>query len=89
MMLQLYRGINARDFKGWEERLLDLMAQVPTTVLWGDKSPFITPERAERFGKAQVEHFADYSHWLPVEAPDLVAQRLDAFLQGQQGQSQQ
>jgi hypothetical protein len=26
-----------------------------------------------------VHHFADYGHWLPLEAPDALAERLDAF----------
>ena len=79
MMLKLYRSIDPRDFVGWEDRLRDLTTHVPTLVLWGDKDPFIAPKFAEQFGQAQVEHFPENGHWLAVEAPELVAQRLAAF----------
>ncbi len=79
MMLKLYRSINPEDFVGWEDRLHDLTAHVPTLVLWGDKDPFITPDYAESFGAAQVEHFPHNGHWLAIEAPDEVAKRLAAF----------
>ncbi len=79
MMLKLYRSVNPKDFVGREERLHALTAHVPTLVLWGDRDPFAAPTYAEQFGSAQVEHFPQNSHWLPIEAPDVVAQRLTAF----------
>lgn len=79
MMIKLYRSINPRDFIKWEDRLKDLTAHVPTLVLWGDKDPFITPEYAEQFGQAQVEHFPQNGHWLAIESPEIVAQRLTTF----------
>lgn len=80
MMLKLYRSINPKDFVEREDRLRELTAQVPTLVLWGDKDPFITPEYADQFGSTQVEHFPQNGHWLAVEAPEVVAQRLTTFL---------
>ena len=80
MMIKLYRSINPKDFIGKEDRLRELTAHVPTLVLWGDKDPFITPEYAEQFGSAQVEHLSQNGHWLAVEAPEMVAQRLLTFL---------
>lgn len=80
MMLRLYRGINPKDFVGWEDRFAELTKHVPTHVLWGDKDPFAAPGNAARFGQAQVEHFSEYGHWLPVEAPEIVADRLQTFL---------
>ena len=79
MMLTLYRSINPSDFVGREDRLHSLTDQVPTLVLWGDKDPFITPDYAEQFGNAHVEHFPQNGHWLAVESPGVVAQRLTAF----------
>ncbi len=79
MMLKLYRSINPRDFVGWEERLRDLMTRVPALVLWGDKDPFITPEYAQQFGSARVEHFPHNGHWLAVESPENVTERLMTF----------
>lgn len=67
-MLRMYRSRSANDFKGWEDKLLTLLETKPAIVLWGDKDPFITPAYADRYGKAQVHHFTDYSHWLPLEA---------------------
>ena len=79
MMLKLYRSINPKDFVGREDRLHDLTSRIPTLVLWGDKDPFITPEYAEQFGGAHVEHFPQNGHWLAIESPEVVAQRLATF----------
>ncbi len=79
MMLKLYRSINPKDFIEKEGHLQNLTARVPTLVLWGDKDPFITPEYAEQFGSAHVEHFPENGHWLAVESPRIVAQRLATF----------
>jgi pimeloyl-ACP methyl ester carboxylesterase len=79
MALKLYRSIGPRDFIGWEDRLQVFSAQHPTLVLWGDQDPFIRPEHAEHFGSAEIEHFAQNGHWLAVESPDVVAQRLAIF----------
>lgn len=79
MILRLYRSLDPRVFAGWDARLVALTAEVPTLVLWGDQDPFIAPAYAGRFGAARVEHFPDRGHWLAVEAPDLVADRLTSF----------
>jgi pimeloyl-ACP methyl ester carboxylesterase len=79
MTLRLYRSLNPRDLKGWEDKLVALTQQVPTLVLWGDRDPFISPAYADRYGAAQVEHFAECDHWLAIEAPEIVAGRLAAF----------
>lgn len=79
MMLKLYRSVNPKDFVGKEDRLVELTARIPTLVLWGDKDPFIASSFADRYGKAQVEHFPENGHWLAVEAPEVVASRLNAF----------
>jgi pimeloyl-ACP methyl ester carboxylesterase len=79
MMIKLYRSIDPKDFIGWEEHLRDLTTHVPTLVLWGDKDPYITPDYAEQFGSAQVEHFPQNGHWLAVEIPETVTQRLATF----------
>ncbi len=79
MMLKLYRSINRQDFVGKEDRLHDLTVHVPTLVLWGDEDPFIAPEYAEQFGNARVEHFPQNGHWLAIESPEIVAQRLATF----------
>jgi len=76
MTLRLYRSLNPHDFIGWEDKFVALTRQVPTLVLWGDRDPFIAPSFADRYGAAQVEHFAEYDHWLALEAPEIVADRL-------------
>ena len=79
MMLKLYRSVNPKDFVGREDRLHNLTAHAPTLVLWGDKDPFIAPEYADQFGSAHVEHFPQNGHWLALESPRIVAQRLATF----------
>ena len=79
MALRHYRALDAANFRGWEDRLRDLTAHVPTLVAWGDRDPFIAPTFAERFGAQEVYHFADCGHWLPLEAPEALAAHLDAF----------
>jgi haloalkane dehalogenase len=79
-ILRMYRGRDSKDFLGWEDRLLDTLNSKPAIVLWGDRDPFITPDFADRWGKAEVHHFTEYSHWLPLEAPDQYAAALIPWL---------
>jgi haloalkane dehalogenase len=80
MALRHYRALDSANFRGWEDRLLQLTAQVPTFVAWGDQDPYVSASWAERFGAQEVHHFAEYSHWLPLEAPDELSKLLGAFL---------
>jgi pimeloyl-ACP methyl ester carboxylesterase len=82
MVLRWYRATDPRNFAGWDEKLLQLTAQVPTLVLWGEHDPYIPARYAERFGTANVERFTGAGHWLPAEAPKEVADRLLRFLHG-------
>jgi pimeloyl-ACP methyl ester carboxylesterase len=79
-VLKMYRARNSADFAGWDAKLIALLDEKPGIVLWGDRDPFIDPAYADRFGAAQVHHFNEFSHWLPLEAPDQVAERLIAWL---------
>lgn len=79
MALRHYRALDSANFRGWEERLRELTARVPTLVCWGDRDPFISPAFAERFGAREVHHFADYGHWLPLEATEALSERLGTF----------
>jgi pimeloyl-ACP methyl ester carboxylesterase len=79
MALRHYRALDSAVFRGWEDRLRDLTRQVPTIVCWGDQDPAIAPTFADRFGAQEVHHFAANSHWLPLETPDELAERLNAF----------
>jgi len=79
-ILRMYRSRSSKDFIGWEDKLLTVLEEKPSIVLWGDKDPFITPQYAERFGKAQVHHFKDFSHWLPLEAPEQYTEVLLSWL---------
>lgn len=80
-ILRMYRERDAKDFVGWEDKLLALLKAKPALVLWGDKDPFITPNYAERFEGAQIHHFETFSHWLPLEAPDAYAGVLVPWLE--------
>ncbi len=80
-ILRMYRERNPeRDFIGWDEKSKALMQQKPSMVLWGDKDPFASSTFADTFGAKQVYHFKDYSHWLPLEAPDEYAEKLSAWM---------
>jgi pimeloyl-ACP methyl ester carboxylesterase len=85
MALRHYRALDSANFRGWEDRLRDLAAQVPTMVCWGDRDPFVAPSYAERFGAQEVYHFAECGHWLPLEVPEALAERLDTFLHAGNG----
>jgi len=79
-ILRMYRERDSKDFKGWEDKLLAVLKHKPALVLWGDRDPFISPAYAERYLGAQVHHFAEYSHWLPLEAPTEYADVLVPWL---------
>jgi len=81
-ILRMYRTRNPQqDFIGWEDELRSMVVRVPMQVLWGDADPFAAPTYAEKFGTRNVQHFAQYGHWLPVEAPKIYAERLAEFFQ--------
>lgn len=79
MALRHYRALDSAVFRGWEDQLRDLTSHKPTIVCWGDQDPAIPPSFAERFGAQTVRHFPTNSHWLPLEAPALLAEYLEAF----------
>jgi len=78
-ILKMYRARSSKDFAGWEDKLMKVLAEKPAIVLWGDKDPFITPDYADKWGNAEVHHFEEYSHWLPLEAPADYADILRAW----------
>lgn len=82
MALRHYRALDSAGFRGWEDRLLALTARVPTLVCWGDQDPYVPAGWADRFGAREVHHFAEYSHWLPLEMPELLGKHLATFLSG-------
>lgn len=71
----IYRAWKAHDT--WE-RLGSI--EVPVLVLAGEHSDTVTPDfarrQAGRFPRAGVEIVADTGHFLPMERPDLVADRV-------------
>jgi pimeloyl-ACP methyl ester carboxylesterase len=79
-ILRMYRERNSSDFVGWDEKVQKLLKEKPSLVLWGDLDPFADKAFADKFGAQQVHHFPQYSHWLPLEAPDLYAEKLKAWL---------
>ncbi len=80
-ILRMYRERNPqKDFIGWDEKSKALMQQKPSLVLWGDRDPFADSAFADKFGAQQVVHFKEYSHWLPLEAPDAYAEKLIPWL---------
>jgi pimeloyl-ACP methyl ester carboxylesterase len=82
MALRHYRALDSVLFRGWEDRLRELTARVPTLVCWGDRDQFVSPSWAERFGAQEVAHFTEFGHWLPLEAPAAFSERVGPFLRG-------
>lgn len=80
MVLRLYRATDPENFRGWEERLRKITADVPTLVLWGDCDPYVGRQMATTFGTDNVRHFPEHGHWLPAEAPVEVAEALGRHL---------
>lgn len=80
---EVYRG--SREHSTWD-RLGEI--ETPSLVLAGEGSDTITPDlaraQAERLGSAGVEIVGGTGHFLPMERPDLVADRVrrlvEAFL---------
>ena len=79
-ILRMYRERSSKDFVGWEEKLMTILENKPAIVLWGDKDPFITPDYGDKWGNAEVHHFENYSHWLPLEAPAEYAEILLSWM---------
>lgn len=76
----IYRGWKAHDT--WD-RLGSI--DIPVLVMAGEHSDTITPDlarrQAARFPRAGVEIVPDTSHFLPMERPDLVAERVRRFVE--------
>ncbi len=76
----IYRAWKAHDT--WE-RLGSI--DIPVLVMAGEHSDTITPDfarrQAERFPRAGVEIVPDTGHFLPMERPDLVADRARRFVE--------
>lgn len=87
MALHLYRQTDPEIFAGWDDRLLRLVRVLPTLVLWGENDPFIPITFAEQLGEngATVKIYSQYGHWLPVEAPELIAGKLTEFFSTTKG----
>ena len=79
-VLRLYRATNPEALRGWEDKLLALIARNPTLVIWGDKDPYISRGYAERFKAKKVVHLPQVGHWPPVEVPEETAGHIGEFL---------
>ena len=78
-VLRLYRETDPENFRGYEERLLQLVRERPSMVLWGVEDPYFPKDFPQRYGADQVELFSQSGHWLPAEFPEPVAERLTSF----------
>src|SRR4029078_11195722 len=53
MALRHYRALDSANFRGWEDRLRELTARVPTLVARGEKDPHVAASWAEAVGAQQ------------------------------------
>lgn len=74
-VLQWYRAMDPEVWRGWDTRLREVTARVPTQVLWGDLDPFIPTWMADKLG-GDVHHYPDCGHWLMLEDPERVAAQI-------------
>lgn len=80
MILRFYRATDPEVFLGWEDELRNTLKNVPASVLWGDRDPYIPARFANQFGAPQVQRVSDGGHWLMLERPAWVADALFKFL---------
>ncbi len=80
-VLHWYRAMDPEVWTGWDVRLREVTARVPTQVLWGDLDPFIRKDQAAKFG-GTVHHFEDCGHHLMLEEPDRVAAQIARLASG-------
>jgi pimeloyl-ACP methyl ester carboxylesterase len=78
-VLKWYRAHDPEVWTGWDARMLEATAQVPTQVIWGDKDPFLVAPTADRFGARDVKH-VEHGHWVMLEDPELTASSIDALV---------
>ena len=81
-VLRLYRGASIAERENWAPKTIELTAQKPTLVLWGEHDPFIPSSTADSFNAKKVVRFTDSGHWVPTEIPQRVAAELREFLAG-------
>lgn len=74
-VLRVYRERDPEKFRGWDAKLLQATARVPTLVLWGDLDPYMPSGTADRFG-GEVHHYADAGHWPMIDHPADAAARI-------------
>jgi pimeloyl-ACP methyl ester carboxylesterase len=80
-VLKLYRATDPCKFADWQEGLRELVAQVPTMILWGKRDPFVDAAYAHRFGAHVTHVFPESGHWFPVEESEDVARLLADFFE--------
>jgi pimeloyl-ACP methyl ester carboxylesterase len=73
MVLRWYRAMNPEVHAGWDTALVAATASTPKQVIWGDRDPFLPKTTADRFGTSNVQHLADFGHWVMIENPDVAA----------------
>lgn len=75
-VLKLYRSANRENFQHWQQRVQQLMAQVPTDLLWGDADPYIPVQHAHLLPAHSLKVIKNCGHWVPREAPKAFIQSL-------------
>ena len=58
----------------------------PTLVLWGERDPYLRSQNLDGLDRfvpdLRVERFPRATHWLPVDEPEAVSDRLVAWALG-------
>jgi pimeloyl-ACP methyl ester carboxylesterase len=66
-------------FAGFDVMRARLLERVPCRVLWGDQDPYIPVHYARCFGGAHVTILPEAGHWVPLIAPQQLAEEISQF----------
>jgi pimeloyl-ACP methyl ester carboxylesterase len=81
--LRKEKGLRKRDTAELEPRLGEV--NVPVLVVWGEEDAWLDPSQADRLGEAildsRVKKIPGVGHFVPEDAPEVLARELLAFLE--------
>ena len=79
-ILRLYRKmVKPEFFVEWDDRMAEITRHVPSMVIWGKQDSLIPSSYAQRIGP-NVRMLEQSNHWVPLEAPDEIANNVRRFL---------
>jgi haloalkane dehalogenase len=79
--LRLFRQMVPKSyFEGVDRMVREIIARVPTKVVWGHGDPYIAPRYGDSFVGAEREILENGGHWIPISSAPRVAAAVEAVL---------